>query len=329
MHANEQTPTANGKGQQPRLAPARAQAPGRGVPAGLLALQAVAGNAAVVQMLRQAGHRWTPEQRGELRSESPQIRQLQRMPDAALQRVPDEEPAELVEALAPADQREAAMPPTANGATVPGEPQYLLQIQVSKSSRTHRAEFSAGSFGHAWVALYKKEPGRKAHCTTYGFFPAESMNAAGALRTVPGVVKTDYDQPSNATAKLDPIGLTEGQAQKVRAYARVNRDYNLATYNCTSFARGLYKAATGLDAPGMRLPLLENPNLLQDSIKQFNQDQKVARKGPLIKAADDSDSETESEPDEIWENHRKAPVPADAPAAAPAPLPQGPRFELE
>ncbi|MFI6475719.1 DUF4157 domain-containing protein [Streptomyces sp. NPDC050516] len=58
MHANEQDRAANGKGQQPGRAQTRARAAGGGMPAGLLALQAGAGNAAVVQMLRQAGHPW-------------------------------------------------------------------------------------------------------------------------------------------------------------------------------------------------------------------------------------------------------------------------------
>ncbi|MGW2860034.1 hypothetical protein [Streptomyces sp. SDr-06] len=327
MHANEHSRT-NDTRRQPGLAPARAQAPAHPMPVGLPSLQAGAGNAAVVQMLRQAGHRWTPERAGEARTDSAQIRQVQRKRAAVLQRVPQEESAERMAAPAAAGPVEALAPSGQAETELPNEPQYLLQIQVSKTSRTHRTEFSGGGFGHAWVALYKKEPGRKAHCTTYGFFPAQRINAAGALKTVRGEVRTNYDQPSEATAKLDPVGLTEGQAQKVREYARANRDYNLATYNCTSFARGLYKAATGLDAPGLRLPLLENPNLLQDAIKQFNEERKVARKGPHIKVADDSDSETESEPDEVWENHRKAPVLAvAAPAAAAAP--QGPRFELE
>ncbi|RCH68942.1 DUF4157 domain-containing protein [Streptomyces sp. SDr-06] len=60
MHANEQTHLQDG-GKPARTAAAR-PAPGRGIPASLRALQSGAGNAAVVQMLRQAGHPWAQEQ---------------------------------------------------------------------------------------------------------------------------------------------------------------------------------------------------------------------------------------------------------------------------
>ncbi|MFJ8313246.1 MULTISPECIES: DUF4157 domain-containing protein [unclassified Streptomyces] len=59
MHANEQAQTTDGK--RSGRAPARTQAPG-GVPAQLRALQASAGNAAVLQMLRQAGHSWAAQE---------------------------------------------------------------------------------------------------------------------------------------------------------------------------------------------------------------------------------------------------------------------------
>uniref|UniRef100_A0AAU2VF89 DUF4157 domain-containing protein n=1 Tax=Streptomyces sp. NBC_00003 TaxID=2903608 RepID=A0AAU2VF89_9ACTN len=54
---------ANGQAQKADRTPATASSAAKRVPAGLLALQASAGNAAVVQMLRQAGHAWAqPEQ---------------------------------------------------------------------------------------------------------------------------------------------------------------------------------------------------------------------------------------------------------------------------
>ncbi|MFD7337864.1 DUF4157 domain-containing protein [Streptomyces violascens] len=60
MHANEQAQTLDGK-QTPRTA--TPQSSRASTPMGLLALQTGAGNAAVVQMLRQAGHSWAqPEQ---------------------------------------------------------------------------------------------------------------------------------------------------------------------------------------------------------------------------------------------------------------------------
>ncbi|MEV8527158.1 DUF4157 domain-containing protein [Streptomyces sp. NPDC052000] len=61
MHVNEQAQSPEAK--KPALTATRSTASGGEIPAGLLALQSSAGNAAVVQMLRQAGHDGTqPEQ---------------------------------------------------------------------------------------------------------------------------------------------------------------------------------------------------------------------------------------------------------------------------
>lgn len=60
MHANDQAQTSEGK--KPGRSASKAPGRGGGVPAGLLALQSTAGNAAVVQMLRQAGHPWAQDQ---------------------------------------------------------------------------------------------------------------------------------------------------------------------------------------------------------------------------------------------------------------------------
>ncbi|MFE1549990.1 DUF4157 domain-containing protein [Streptomyces sp. NPDC058718] len=60
MRASEQTRGPDG--ERVDHTHARTPAPGGGTPLGLLALQGRAGNAAVVQMLRQAGHSWAAEE---------------------------------------------------------------------------------------------------------------------------------------------------------------------------------------------------------------------------------------------------------------------------
>ncbi|MFI6475305.1 DUF4157 domain-containing protein [Streptomyces sp. NPDC050516] len=61
MHANDQAQTQDER--KPARTAVTTSGPGGGLPAGLLALQSSAGNAAVVQMLRQADHAWAqPEQ---------------------------------------------------------------------------------------------------------------------------------------------------------------------------------------------------------------------------------------------------------------------------
>ncbi|MFE3181083.1 DUF4157 domain-containing protein [Streptomyces violascens] len=60
MHANDQARISEGK--NPARSAAKAPARGGAMPAGFPALQSTAGNAAVVQMLRAAGHSWAQEQ---------------------------------------------------------------------------------------------------------------------------------------------------------------------------------------------------------------------------------------------------------------------------
>ncbi|MFG2723331.1 DUF4157 domain-containing protein [Streptomyces sp. NPDC048416] len=59
MHAND--PAQNFDGKKPACSAAKAPIPGGGLAAQLLAFQGSAGNAAVVQMLRAAGHPWAQE----------------------------------------------------------------------------------------------------------------------------------------------------------------------------------------------------------------------------------------------------------------------------
>ncbi|MFE9404224.1 aldo/keto reductase [Streptomyces sp. NPDC006530] len=60
MHANEQAQTP--RSRTPRRGAATPTAAEGAIPPGLLALQSAAGNAAVVQMLRDSGHAWSQEQ---------------------------------------------------------------------------------------------------------------------------------------------------------------------------------------------------------------------------------------------------------------------------
>ncbi|WP_196942975.1 hypothetical protein [Streptomyces sclerotialus] len=218
-----------------------------------------------------------------------------------------------------------------------GSPTYRLHIQVRKTSRTHRAQYVAGGFGHAWVTLYTKS-GDDTSYKTYGFFPTEEVNARNAFRTVRGAVRKNYDSPDDATSRLD-VELTAAQVEKFKEYVthNSNHPYSLASYNCTTFARGAFKAATGKEAPGIGLPLLENPNALQDAIKRINQKQGKPRKGESIsdatQAPNSSDSESDFDSDLNWVGAsalegNQALEPAQAPAAAPA-VPTPGRFEID
>ncbi|MFJ7997884.1 hypothetical protein ACIQ7D_12160 [Streptomyces sp. NPDC096310] len=75
---------------------------------------------------------------------------------------------------------------------------YRLQIQVRKTSRTHRAEYAGGGFGHAWVTLYTKT-GNSTSYKTYGFFPTQEVTARTAFKSVGGSVRKNFDSPDDET----------------------------------------------------------------------------------------------------------------------------------
>ncbi|MDT9692441.1 hypothetical protein Q5762_29740 [Streptomyces sp. P9(2023)] len=214
---------------------------------------------------------------------------------------------------------------------------YRIQIQTAKNSRTHHLDYWANlALGHAWVALYKEEGGQETW-KSYGFFPAEDVPHTKPFKSVKGAVKRNHDNPDNASSKLT-AELTEEQYNNAREFIRTNegREYNLATFNCTTFARSVFHAATGESAPGLGLPLLENPNTLQDSIKRRNEKKGAPRKGENINAGVGSNSDYDSDSsDGSWSGNPlgglvqigapEEPAPAPRPPAAPTPG----RFEID
>ncbi|MFD7030976.1 hypothetical protein ACFWAR_23345 [Streptomyces sp. NPDC059917] len=169
---------------------------------------------------------------------------------------------------------------------------YRLQLQVKKERRMHEPEFWDGdNVGHAWVVLYTESGGSTSY-KSYGFFPVKPLNGRReVLATVPSIVKRNWDLPQGASSVLE-TALTREQVLAFKEYVEQHDgdDYNLARHNCVSFARGAFKAATGNSAPGLGLPLLENPNLLQDAIKRSNEKQGRPRAGEPITGAYEGDT---------------------------------------
>ncbi|MEU3713546.1 hypothetical protein [Streptomyces catenulae] len=216
----------------------------------------------------------------------------------------------------------------AESETEENTPRYRIQLQSNKNSRTNRLDYWTGGFGHAWVALYKAENGFE-EWKSYGFFPAEEFPRNTPLKTVRGEVKQNLDDPGAATSKFT-AELTREQFEKAKEYIRANKNhpYNLARFNCTTFARNVYRAATGASAPGLGLPLLENPNTLQDSIKRRNERGGIPRKGENITAAPGGASDSESD-DEAYGPPGEAPTAAAPAAPRPPAAPTPGRFALD
>lgn len=136
-------------------------------------------------------------------------------------------------------------------------------------SREYREQ---GAVGHAWIKI--KEPGKAED--SYGFWPA-NLGAGGGFdpskpwKTVAGEVRnpdTSHTSKQEFTVKTDAEGLAQGLQY---AGESASRNYNLLTYNCTSFARKFFKKSTGKTAPSAGfLGLAENPNWLADNIEKKN-----------------------------------------------------------
>lgn len=129
--------------------------------------------------------------------------------------------------------------------------------------------FADGRVGHSWVTFYRD--GR--YHFSVGFYPAGPVESV--FRSVPGRVIKDKDQPQQATSSMS-VELTEEQYQRALAYIRKHErsDYHVGQYNCTDFARGVYRAATGKSAPGGTLLMPDNPNDLHAGIKKHNRKQR-------------------------------------------------------
>jgi hypothetical protein len=148
-----------------------------------------------------------------------------------------------------------------------GDERITLRVLVRKNA-SFRDEDYLERVGHSWVAFYKDD---KFHSSA-GFYPkGGQINEAAPHRSVPGEVRLNHDDPSEATTELSVL-LTPKQFSKAQQYIQtnLNHDYNVLRYNCTDFVIGVHKAATGHSPPGRNLLLPNNPNDLHSGIKKKN-----------------------------------------------------------
>ncbi|MGC9381933.1 hypothetical protein [Streptomyces sp. MH13] len=157
-----------------------------------------------------------------------------------------------------------------------GDDRITLRVLVRKNA-SFRDEDYFQRVGHSWVAFYKND---KFHLSA-GFYPrGGQINQEAPYRSVPGEVRLNQDDPSNATTELS-VPLTQKQFSKAQKYieTNLNRDYNVLRHNCTDFVIGVHKAATGHSPPGRNLLMPNNPNDLHSGIKKHNNKEKDKDKG--------------------------------------------------
>ncbi|MFK7787259.1 MAG: hypothetical protein AB8B56_19205 [Crocinitomicaceae bacterium] len=145
-----------------------------------------------------------------------------------------------------------------------------MTIAADKEAEYLSKEYlSDSAVGHSWIML-EKPSGIK---DSYGFWPANLGNGGGfdpsePWKNVAGEVR--HPDTSHQPNARHTVNINSSQLTKAEKYADKNksRDYNLLSYNCTTFARKFFEEA-GQSAPSAGM-LIEDPNGLYESIEELN-----------------------------------------------------------
>lgn len=153
-----------------------------------------------------------------------------------------------------------------------GAKDIKVTIAADVESEFLSKEYREGNVGHAWIKI--QEPGQNED--SYGFWPA-NLGAGGGFdpsqpwKSVAGEVRhpdVSHTPVQEMSEMTDAAGLAEGIKY---AGENASTNYNLLTYNCTTFARKFFKKATGVSAPSAGfIGLAENPNWLAEGIEKKN-----------------------------------------------------------
>jgi hypothetical protein len=146
-----------------------------------------------------------------------------------------------------------------------------LTIAADKEAEFLSKEYIDNSaVGHSWIML-EKPGGVK---DSYGFWPANlgsggGFDASQPWKSVAGEVRhpdTSHTPNAKYSVNIDSTGLATGEKY---ATSKASADYNLLSYNCTTFAREFFYKSSGSSAPSAGM-LIEDPNALYDSIEMIN-----------------------------------------------------------
>lgn len=145
-----------------------------------------------------------------------------------------------------------------------------MSIAADKEAEFLSKEYISNSaVGHSWIML-ERPGGAK---DSYGFWPANlgsggGFNPSEPWKSVSGEVR--HPDTSHIPNAKHTVNIDSNQLKKAEKYADDNAstDYNLLTYNCTSFARDFFQEA-GQSAPSAGM-LIEDPTGLYSSIEELN-----------------------------------------------------------
>ena len=147
---------------------------------------------------------------------------------------------------------------------------WWLGIAVDReSTKNLPARVKAGAVGHTWLRLWDST----GTTFTYGFWPKKGFDPNHPFASVEGCIHHPdiVHAPPNATEYKESVySLTEENYQKALDYAqdkcKVDPDYNLMSYNCTTFAIEAAQAA-GVAPPSSSTLGVHNPNALFEGIE--------------------------------------------------------------
>jgi hypothetical protein len=155
---------------------------------------------------------------------------------------------------------------------------WILKLAVDREEKG-LWRFKSGNVGHTWVIL-ENNVGRK---DSFGFWPQTFFDSSHPTKSVPGCVHhpDTAHEPPKAVDYIDISYDIPGHGWSAAlGYARQickdQPDYNLLSFNCTTFAINTAKIA-GVSPPDSSTLAIHDPNALYEGIEE--EKKKTGKKG--------------------------------------------------
>jgi len=163
----------------------------------------------------------------------------------------------------------------AENAEPQAELKWKFQVLADREARWSESRYWRDfAIGHAWIRVIAPE----GDYDSWGYWPdlwsGQGVDPRAPWKSVPGkVLHPDEQHVPNAQHTYE---IDAEKAQKVTDAANAKESspgmYNLFSYNCTTFAIEMARAA-GVSPPGGTLLGIANPNSIYQGIARMNADQ--------------------------------------------------------
>ena len=178
------------------------------------------------------------------------------------------------------DGQPACDVPDVPGNSVPTAWDLTLAVDVEQHGL---GRLISGNVGHTWVKFQDNGGTRY----SYGFWPQGGFDPKKPFKSVPGCVRhpdVAHEPPKATNYSEKKYSIPQDKYLKALTHAQsvciAKPDYNLFTYNCTSFGIDVTKAA-GVTPPSSTTLAVHNPNALSEGIAE-NRDEGHPGLGALL-----------------------------------------------